>query len=261
MFVLSRKALISVERNVEALLAGQFAEPTVKALLTDLRELARAAPTIGLDDPQFSGLFREFVEICDFLAHANRTKGLFEIKIREKAEEIAQAFDSADESRLKSAMIFEPLISLDRVVAGMLSTSLLFLLQRNSGLPSDFLNPAFERRDEIGLCILSLLQDSIIRLKRENGVALLHILSYEGRYRLYCAILGSKVEADARKRTGGTGSLVLGFPVIDTSIQNIDGVLADRKSADGLEIGSSEMPPLIETFREASGRLAVREVQ
>lgn len=260
MIVLSRKVMLSVSRGVEALNRGQFDESVVKMLLYDLRELARAAPKIGLDDPKFASTFSDFVEICDFLAHSNRTKGLFERKIRQKAEEIAFAINSGDEDKFKAAMSFVPIVNIEQVVAGMLGTAALFLIKGLPDFSKNYLTAAFERREEIGLCILSLLQDTTIQLNDNAGRVIMNIISYDGRYRLYCRILGSRAQTDARIRAGGNGRLILGFPVIETSIKNLDGVLTDKTGSHSYEVEEQGLPPLIETYRNTEGRLAVREV-
>src|SRR3990167_5927671 len=128
MHVLSRKTKISVERSVTKIMNGTFTESTIKELIIDLRELARAAPNIGLDDPKFKENFSEFVEICDFIVHSNRNKGLFETRIRQQAERMADAFSSFDEGLWQQANKIRPAANIDRIVTGMLGAAFLVLL-------------------------------------------------------------------------------------------------------------------------------------
>lgn len=83
-------------------------------------------------------------------------------------------------------------------------------------------------------------------LKENNGCALLYGYEYEGVFRLYCWILGSSIERDAKQRTGGTGSLIFSFLVIATTAHNIDGLKFED---------SYKMPNLIETYRDKKGNL------
>jgi hypothetical protein len=237
---------------------GKFTESTVKELMVDLRELARAAPNIGLEDPKFKENFSEFVEICDFIVHSNRNKGSFETRIRQQAERMADALSSSDESLWQQASKIQPAADIDRVVTGMLSAAFLVLLIFDKSLSKDFLLKAYTKKAEISLCIISLLQDSTIKLKNDHGYAVLHIIAYRGFFRLYCKIHESKLHKETRARSGGTAKLAIGFPVLITSSIDSDYVLA--QSAPDVVTGPNALrPPVIyETFRAPSGKLCVR---
>lgn len=261
MFVLSRKTKVSVERRIAEIMEGRFTESAVKELLIDLRELARQIPT-GTPEapPQFDKSFIHFIEICDFVAHSNRDRGVIETNVREHAERIAAALAGGGDQDWLTLTAVKQIIHADGVVAGMLGTAQLFLLSFNESLQRDYLIPAFERKDEIALCIISLLQDAIIRLKGNHGFASLHVQVYEGQYRLYCSILGSRMERDARQLTGGSGSVVFGFPVIDTGAKDLDGILSLRtRNSFMLPPGENiPLPSIVETYRETDGSLHVR---
>jgi hypothetical protein len=262
MFVLSRKTRLSIQRCVDSLVCGTFSELTIKELMIDLRELARSAPNIGLDDPKFQHVFLEFVDVCDFIAHSNRTKGIFEAKIREQAERMADALASGDERRWQEVTAVPLVANMETIVSGLLGTAFLFLTSFDKALTSTYLEPAYRRRDEIALCIISLLQDSVIQLKDNCGVAVLHVLTHDGLFRLYCRIHGSRIETDARSRTQGTGRVVIGFPVLVTMAPDTDRILPSYTSGFTQEISdrttSFTPPPVIETYRDASGKLCVR---
>jgi len=257
-FVLSRKVKSSVERCLNEITSGSFTETTVKELMIDLRELARSAPQIGLDDPRFRNVFLDFVDVCDFIAHTNRTKGTFETKIREQCERMADALASGDQNRWNNVRNIPLVAEMDAIVSGMLGTSFLFLCHFDKTLSPSFLEPAYRRRDEIALCIISLLQDSIIRLKNDRGVAVLHVLVHEGYFRLYCRVHGSRIETDARRRTYGSGRVAIGFPVLVTRAKDFDKLLPPYTPEIDPKGEHFTPPTLIETYRNPDGRLCIR---
>ncbi len=229
--------------------------------MIDLRELARSAPQIGLNDPKFRNVFMNFVDVCDFIAHTNRTKGLFESKIRKQSERMADALASGDQTRWDKVTNIPLVADMGSIVSGLLGTSFLCLCHFDKTLSPSFLEPAHRRTDEIALCIISLLQDSIIKLKDDCGEAILHVLVHEGYFRLYCRVHGSRIEADARRRTGGSGRVAIGFPVLVTQARDVDEVLPPYTPELGLLEEHFTLPPLIETYRNADGRLCVRVLE
>lgn len=259
-FVLSRKVKSSVERCINEVITGSFTETTIKELMIDLRELARSAPKIGLDDPKYRSVFLEFVDICDFIAHTNRKKGLFESKIRERSERMADALTSGDQSHWEKVTKVPPVGDMGSIVEGLLGTSFLFLRQFEKTLSPSLFLLARRKKIELAFCIISLLQDSIIELKDDCGVAILHILVHEGYFRLYCRVHGSRIETEAMRRTDGSGRIAIGFPVLVTRARDVDQILPQCTPGLGPMEDHFSLPPLIETYRNADGRLRVRIV-
>lgn len=258
MHVLSRKTKVNVERAIGKILSGTFTESTIKELMIDLRELSRDFPRIGLSDPMFIKSSIEFVEICDFLVHSNRNKGVFETKIREHAERMADALASGDELLWQGVSKVKPAGNIDQIITGMLSAAFLLLSSFDKSLNNDLLKRVYIKKTEISLCIISLLQDSIINLKGDRGHAILNILTFRGFFRLYCSIHDSRIHKEAKARTSGTGRLAIGFPVLVTDAIDSDHILPH--SAPDFVMGSNifKAPTVFETFRAPSGRLCLR---
>jgi len=252
MFPLSRKIKIAIERNLKALVDKTYTESTIKELLIDLREIGKRIKHSSGEGPEmFDRAFSDFIDVCDCIAHSNRIKGVLEENIRRHVEKIAATLEEGGNRPFSDVSAVGRVLNGDAIVAAMLSTIFLYLSTYDKDFDRDQLLPVFEDKADISLCIISLLQDSTIALKQGHGHALLHVLDHEGQYRLYCQVLGSSIERDARARTGGTGRLILGFPAILTNARNIDGLCFNQ---------SDEIPKLIETYRGDDGRLHARFV-
>ncbi len=128
----------------------------------------------------------------------------------------------------------------------MLASIIVYLSDYENKFNKDSLTPVFEDSSDIGLCIISLLQDTFITLKKEHGYAILHILDYEGNFRLYYRVVGSTIEKKAQERTGGTGRILLGFPLIETYAENKDKIKLNPEA---------KTPDIIETYRDSNAEL------
>jgi hypothetical protein len=69
-----------VRRGLRPVIEGAFTESTIKELMMDLRALAReidgATRKFQSEQPQFDSAISCFIEVCDFVAHSIRVKGL-----------------------------------------------------------------------------------------------------------------------------------------------------------------------------------------
>lgn len=229
--------------------------------MLDLRELARDTATKDLPDPKLKSLLANFADVCDFIAHTNRNRGIFEERIRAHADKVAQVLEQGGDGDWQQATAVEIISHVDQFTIALLATAFLFLNTCDKKFSYKNLALSRMRWTEIGLCIASLLQDSTIRLKGGNGVAVLHLLVYQGFYRVYCRVLGSKVEQDAKSRTSGLGHICLGFPVLLTGSVNTEHLLPAHTPD---WIGSDDKfikPPLVfETFRAPNGSLLLRHL-
>ena len=258
-YVLSRKTKASIEHCLAQVVDGTFAESTIKELMVDLRELARKFPRDG-GQPKYDKAFAHFLEVCDFVVHANRDRGVIEKNVRAHVEGLADALAKGDSEKWAKVSSVRNVIHGDELVAGMLGMTYLSLSPHDANPDTRGLERAFGRKSDIALCIISILQDSIIELKDGSGHALLHMVSFDGRYRLYYQVLNSKVEQDARARTGGTGRLILGFPVVVTNAEDIDHILPQLSEASPM-LDDPVPPPVIETYRALDGVLHVRPLK
>lgn len=247
-YVLSRKVKLAIDRNLRALIAKTYTEVTVKELLIDLREVTKYRNK-NLDtppDPRFTQAFKDFTDVCDSAAHTNRDRGILEQNIRRYVRTLDAAFNEGGE---KPVPQIDRVASGDGIVAAMLATIFFYLDAFDKKFDRNQLTPVFEDKADIGLCIISLLQDTIITLDDDKGKAHLRVLDHEGKFRLYCSILDSPIDRSARARTGGSGHVMISFPVIETNARNIDNLSFDAQG---------QVPSLIETFRADDGCLHAR---
>lgn len=261
MYVLSRKTKVSIERGVQTLLSGRFTERDVKELMIDLRELARDSATKDLSDPKLKILLAEFADVCDFVAHTNRSRGIFEERIRAHAEKVAKVLEVGGDGDWYDATAIERISHVDQFTLALLTTAFLFLYTYDKKYSHKNLGLSRMRWTEIGLCIASLLQDSTIRLKSGNGMATLHLLVYKGFYRVYCRVMGSKVEQNAGLKSGGGGRLFLEFPVLLTASIDKEYVLpVHTPDLVGSENVTVRPPSVFEAFRAPNGSLLMRQL-
>ncbi len=257
MLPLSRKIKISIERNLNSLIDKTYDEVTLKELLIDLREIGNeiknsAGKTTEHNAEKFDQTFTDFIDICNCIAHSNRMRGVLEKNIRNHIEKIQNVLNEGGNVNFSEATAVERVISGDSIVAAMLSTIFLYLSTYENEFDQKKLIPVSEDKADISLCIISLLQDAAITLKNKTGVSLLHVLAFDGKYRLYCRVLNSSIEREARERTGGTGSVIFGFPVVVTNAEDIDNLQFNENS--------DQLPKIIETYRDKNGILHARHV-
>lgn len=248
----SRKLFRSIYSNIERIKHGTFDERDIKELLIDLRELAKyVKQRLAGESNDFTKAILHFIDVCDFIAHANRDRGVVEQNVRAHAKALNAIFPTATFEEF-SALPVANVINADALVSALIGISYLGLSSEDKTISSDFFLPVAAHKNDVALCILSILQDSIIELDEDEGYAILHVMPFEGKYRLYCTIIGSRIERESRERTGGTGRFFMGFPVIVSDALCVD----DISSGDPVGI-----PQVVETFRDSENRLRVRVVK
>jgi hypothetical protein len=259
--LLSRKIWHSVNRNVQTLLQGTFDESNIKELLIDLREFSLMLLKSGAydQDSAMKGKAKAFIDLCHFVAHSNRDQGTFEDRIREQAQRLADALSANDDEAWRLANETYR-VSTDRTITELLLCNALLLLQKyDSAITLDSLAPAFMRHAEIGLCVISLLQDSLIELKQDSGYALLSLMKHEGKLRLYCTLRKSKIQKSLSAQHKKPVKISYGFPVIATSASDIDGILNEAPTF--LTTSGNTWPSiLVETYRDADNALRIRPI-
>jgi hypothetical protein len=252
--VLSRKMRASIESCLDGICSDTFAEGAIRELMISLREFTRQIGAIEGDSVRVAPI-KHFLEVCDFIGHSNRDRGVLEANIRVRSERIADALASGNALDWASSTVVEEALHSDSIVAGMLTTAWLFISTFDPNIDRSSVLCAWERKRDIALCLISLLQDSTIRLREKRGRAHLFVLSYEGNYRLYCRVFGSRAEEDGLARTGGRFAVAPGFPVIVTDAPDIDAVLKAHGRED---VVAESLPGVIETYRGSDLRLHVR---
>ncbi|MBN1942339.1 MAG: hypothetical protein JW849_03495 [Phycisphaerae bacterium] len=249
-FVISRKIQKSIFEGVEVLRFAPFTERDVKVLLIDLRECAKyVIKSLAFETNGFINPIKEFIEVCDFIAHASRDRGLVERMVRANALTFHKNLNLPIDEFAKIPIV--GVLNANRLVLALACISKFALGDLKS---KTHIKELHERQSEIALCILSMLQDCSIRLEDEEGFGVLQLMPHEGKYRVYCQLIQSKIEQEARARTGGTGKFVLGFPVMISDAECIDPVILSYDH----EVFP---PPIFETFRDENSLLQVRVVE
>lgn len=252
-FILSRKIRKSIEDGIRCIKLGTFAETEIKALLIDLREAAKYMRDRLSGDPNFPAIqYKNFIEVCDFIAHASRDRGLIESLVRRHVQRLHNSLDSAGVEQPQSISV-DGVLNANAMVPTLASIAYLCLSSTDETIDIGYFREVKERESEIVLCIMSLLQDSYIDLKEEEGYAVLQLYPYNGHHRVYCRVLNSKIEREAIERIGGNGQLVLGFPVVIGT--------APCTTSDELNIANIDLPsPIFETYRDSELTLKLRRL-
>lgn len=252
-FVLSRKVRSSIFEGIELLRFSPFTERDVKTLLVDLRELAKyMAKALASETNDLTNLMAEFIEVCDFIAHASRDRGLIERMVREHARTLHSSVSLTPDAFAKVPVA--GVLNANRFVLALAAVSAFALGNLDTKRRQTYVKELLERQSEIELCVLSLLQDSFIGLKEGEGFGVLQLMPYEGKYRVYCRVMHSKIEQEARTRTAGDGKLALVFPVMVSGAECVD---PDILTCDHVVFPQ----PIFETFRDENLRLQVRVVE
>jgi hypothetical protein len=222
----------------------------VKTLLIDLREVAKyMAISLKHETNDFTVLISEFIEVCDFIAHASRDRGLVEKMVRAHVEKLHTHLDMRSDDFSKIPM--SGVLNANKFVLALAGISSFALDNLDPRTGPTKVKELMERQSEIALCIMSLLQESIIQLKEGAGFGVLQLIPHEGKYRIYCRVLNSKIEQEAKARTGGSGTLVLGFPVMISDMKCVDPVI--------LHCNHTAFPqPIFETYRDKNLLLQLR---
>lgn len=246
-FPLSRKIQHSIHDGIECLKHGAFTETDVKALLIDLRELAKyTRDRLASETNDFTQANREFIEVCDFVAHASRDRGIVEKLVRGHVRTLHSCLNLSPEEFAKVPV--SGVLNANKLVMSLAGIAFLGLSSSNRTLTHEYFSGLHTYQSEIALCILSLLQDAMIEIGGDEGFGMLQLIPHDGFYRVYCRVVNSKIEREARLRTGGTGRVVLGFPVMISAAKCLD---ASILSAD-LTVFP---PPVFETYRNGESGL------
>lgn len=249
-FILSRKIKRSILNGIDILRFGSFTESDVKTLLIDLREVAKyMVKSVKHETNDFTILTSEFIEVCDFIAHASRDRGLVEKIVRAHVDKLHTHLDMRPDDFSKIPV--SGVLKANKFVLALAGIASFALGNLDPKTGPTKVQELQERQSEIALCIMSLLQDSVIQLKEGAGFGVLQLMPYEGKYRIYCRVLNSKIEQEAKARTGGSGTLVLGFPVMISDMECVDPII--------LHCNHTAFPqPIFETYRDENLLMQLR---
>lgn len=271
---LSKTIFFNIESAIKSILDNTFTERDIKLLLVELRELCRyhiieikkiSAPMTLKNsmDENFLKILEDFAEVCDFIFHNNRKRGIIEKNIRKYIDKLN---DNIEANSTEPNPTIESFININSVIMCLLVMITIYLDKYNSKFDIKIIEKIIkEKINDIALCIMSLLQDHVIKLDKESGLAVLEFYTYENKYRLYCRVFNSIIEQNTKKRVaGGKGQIQIGFPVVISQIETIDNTI---ESLDG--IGMVYTPPEfgiiipspVETYRDSNNNLRFKKVQ
>jgi len=253
-FIASNKTLISVRNGIERIKSGIFTENDVRELMLDLREASTyISNQLSKETNEFTALIKIFIDVCDFIVHPDRDDGVIEENVRRHVRKLHAAVESSTVEDFINIPV-EGVLNANKVVLGMAGIAYFLLSSVDKSLSTDYFISLQDHQAEVALCIMSILQGMTIDLRENEGSAALQLYPYGGIYRVYCQIINSRIEREARDRTGGAGRVFLGFPIMISTVSSSDASEPDF-------LYETTPFPIFETYRENGRELKLRVLQ
>lgn len=253
-FVISDKTLVSVRVGIERIKSGLFTESDIRELILDLREPSTYMwSRLSSKGDWFTELIKNLIDVGDFIAHPNRDNGQIEENVRRHVRKLYAAVESSTWEDFRNIKV-KVNINANELVLAMAGIAHFCLTAVDKSLDANYFQPLQEYQSDVALCIMSLLQGATIDLKDNEGSAALQLYPYGGTYRVYCQVLNSRIEREARDRIGGKGRVSLGFPIMTSTVPS-------SKSEESDFSYEATPFPIFETYREDGRGLKLRVLQ
>lgn len=250
------KTYKSISENYKLIKNKQYTEKNIKELLIDLRFVATTTRSYFKNSP-FEDNMSEFIDFCNFIAHPIKDRGFIAKRIKENIELLQESLiNPKDLIEFEDGQAyFDKLItySADNYVTYIFT--MIFIVLENSISQSELEKIAKSESKDIVLCLLSLLQHSIIKLDKKDteyaDAAVLMLNSNDGYLSLFSVIYSEKIN-NQLKESGfnpqADSSLFL-LPTVTSSISHIKINQVNRNH-----------PQFYETYRSHNGELKLRLV-
>lgn len=242
---------ISTKKNYDSLVNGTFTEDNIKELMIDLRErtkyLKRELNSKDCDNNSLIKFVDDFNEISDFIGHPNRDKGLLAKRIKK--------YISASKEKYPKGIPNNPDIGPKDFVMDVYSiiTGLIIILENYLTVYGINVNKEdslkiLKFRDDIALCIISLLQEYSIDLSDDPLFkhSILIIKCYGNT--LHLCLKTFLPRSDPKLKLVDEHDIT----VIYTNVENTDGLVIENS------IKEKKKGKIIETYRNSNGVLKAK---
>lgn len=228
----------------------QYTEKHIKDLLIDLRFIATSSK-IYFKNSKFEEGINEFIDFCNFIAHPVKDRGFIAKRIIENIDLLNQSLINPTELQFENGNIYFDKLktySTGNYITYMFTFLFLVLGEK---IPEDELKLIHRKEEkDIALCILSLLQNSIIELDNKDiEKAVLILNSNDGYLYLFSIIYSDKINEkliQSGYNPGADSSFFL-LPAVGSNITHIK-VHQEKR----------EFPQFYETYREPNNQLNIR---
>lgn len=238
----------SILENYTLIKSKRYTEKNIKELLIDLRFVATTSRKTFKSSP-FEEDLNEFIDFCNFIAHPIKDRGYI-------AKRITENINLLEESLIdpKGLIQFEngtpyfdklKTYSCSTYITYMLM--LIFLVLQNKISQHELNNVLESESKDISLCILSLLQNSVIELDKQDTEKAVLMLNSNGNYLcLYSIIYSDKINFRL-KESGFNSNADSSFFLLPTVTSDISKIKVNQISR--------ERPQFYETYRDSNGKL------
>lgn len=245
------KVYKSILENYNLIKSKRYTEKNIKDLLIDLRFVATTNRKV-FRNSKFEEDLNEFIDFCNFIAHPIKDRGFIAKRIIENINLLKESL--IDPNGLiqfqNGKLYFDKLktYSSSNYVTYMLT--MIFLVLQNTISQYELQNVLDSESKDISLCILSLLQNSVIELdKQDTEKATLMLNSNNNYLFLYSVIYSEKIDIQLKESefNPNTNSSLFLLPTVTSDISHIKVNQTNR-----------EQPQFYETYRDSFGKLNLR---
>lgn len=245
------KTYKSILENYNLIKTKRYTEKHIKELLIDLRLIANLSKKSFKSSPFEEGV-NEFIDFCNFIAHPIKDRGFIAKRILENIDLLKQSLINPKDivQFENSKMYFDKLKTYPVSNYITYIFTMLFLVLQKDITQKELETVSKQESKDISLCLLSLLQNSIIELdKKDIEKSVLILNSNEDYLFLYSVIYSEKINIQLKESgfNPNADSSLFMLPTISSDISHIKVDQINR-----------EHPQFYETYRDAYGNLDIR---
>lgn len=241
----------SIYENYKLIKTNQYTETNIKELLIDLRFVATTTKRSFKNSP-FEKDINEFIDFCNFIAHPIKDRGFIAKRIIENIVLLEESLINPNGliQFENEKPYFDNLKIYSSINYVTYMFTMIFLALQNSITQEELQNVLQDQSKDISLCILSLLQNSIIELDNtDTDKAVLILNSNDDYLCLYSVIYSEKINSQLKKSgyNPDADSTLFLLPTVTSDIYHIKVHQENRNK-----------PQFYETYRDSLGKLSLR---
>lgn len=231
----------------------QYTEKHIKELLIDLRFVANLVKEQFNNSP-YEGGIKEFIDLCNFIAHPIKSYGFIAKRINGNIDLLKQSLINP-KSLIKyenGYLYFDKLKTYSCNEYIYYIFTMIFLALKSDIRKDELWTISEQESQDISLCILSLLQNSIIELDKKDAEKAVLILNTNDGYLFLYSIIYSETINKQLIESGFNSKADSSFfmlPTLGSNISHINVNQIDRKK-----------PQFYETFRCSDGQLKLHRL-
>lgn len=241
----------SIWDNYNLLKNKQYTEKHIKELLIDLRFVANHVKK-SFENSPYENDMNEFIDFCNFIAHPVKHRGFMVNRIVANIDLLQQSLMDPSEYIVSEYgdLYFDQLKTYPVGKYVQYIFTILFITLKGDTTEEELTRVSVSEEKDVSLCILSLLQTSILELdKKDVDKAFLILNSNNEFLNLYSVIYSEKINNQLMES---------GFnPLADSSLFLVP---AATSSITHIKVHQTnkDNPRFYETYRDNTGKLKLR---